>query len=175
MSGLLVCFHLYFAFTLAGPLGFSYAIFVMSASSIKSTTCQKPSTYIRPKEGFAEITAHIPKLLKFRFRARALEMGLLLSPALEEAISYWLNECTLPAVGAKEVPTPGLMGTLYDLLPTGLYNKIDEHRRAAGDTWATVLLESMEAYAAAIPAPPLRVPRPDSDSGVHQRVSPTGT
>jgi hypothetical protein len=97
-----------------------------------------------------------------------------MGPATEEALAYWLNECTLPAAGAKEVPTPGLQGTLWDLLPTGLYRKVDEHRRAEGDSWATVLLEAMESYADKIPAPRLQPPRPDTrhvdsewDSGVH--------
>ena len=146
----------------------------MLRTNSDSKSCPKPSTYKRPKEGFSGLDVIVPTLLKFRFRARALELGMLLGPATEEAMTYWLNECTLATVGAKEVPTPGLMGTLYDLLPTGLYKRIDEYRRANGDSWATVLLEAMEAYAAAIPAPPLRVPRPDSGSGVHPRLA-TGT
>ena len=104
---------------------------------------------------------------------------MLLSPALEEAVGYWLNECTLPATTTKEVPTPGLQGVLWDIIPTGLYRRIDEHRRAQQDSWSTVLLEALEAFADKIP---LKIPRPDPkpstdtldagwtaehDSGVH--------
>ena len=95
----------------------------------------------------------------------------LLSPAIEESVQYWLNEVALPTQSTKEVPTPGLQGTLWDILPTGLYRKIDEYRRAQQDSWGTVLLEALEAYAEKIP---LKVPRPDSDSGVHQRMASGG-
>jgi hypothetical protein len=115
-------------------------------------------------------------MLKFRFRARALELGMLLGPAIEESMGYWLSECTLERAIPKELPTPGLMGVLFDLLPSSVYRKVDEHRRAQQDSWSTVLLEAFEMYAASIPAPKLQPPRPDthevdrgwseSDSGI---------